>query len=147
MSTSGNGNRRMEAHAFSPGDSATSPRPPPPSPPPPRALQSCGPIWGTMPETASRLRGRIERILAVAQGRGRPTRTGINPATWSGPSSSVILPAKSKLKPVEHHPALPHAEVPALMGELVARVLTAPGVVASRHSPLRFLILTAAPHQ
>ena len=95
-------------------------------------LQILRPIWGTMPETASRLRGRIERILAVAKVEdGDPDRH--NPATWSG-HLKVILPAKSKLKPVEHHPALPHAEVPALMGELVARVLTAPGVVASRHS-------------
>ena len=92
------------------------------------------PIWVTMPVTASRLRGRIELILDYAKARGH--RTGENPARWKG-GLKAILPAPSKVARVEHHAALPVADVPAFMSELRAKELTAARA-------LEFTILTAA---
>jgi hypothetical protein len=61
-------------------------------------------IWLTKPETASRLRGRIERILDFAK--TRTWRSGENPAAWKG-NLALTLPARSKVRKVEHHAALP----------------------------------------
>ena len=61
------------------------------------------PIWKTTTETASRLRGRIETVLdyaIVKQMRPQP-----NPAAWKG-NLSVLLPPKSSVASVSHHPAL-----------------------------------------
>jgi integrase len=73
------------------------------------------PIWSTKPETASRVRGRIESILDWATARGY--RQGDNPARWRG-HLQRLLPARSKVAPVEHHAALPYAEMPAFMTTL-----------------------------
>ena len=62
------------------------------------------PIWSTKAETASRLRGRIEVILDWARVHGY--RTGENPARWRG-HMDKLLPARSKVKKVKHHAALP----------------------------------------
>ena len=69
------------------------------------------PIWTTKNETATRLRGRLESIIdwSVVSG----YRTGNNPATWKG-NLSHLLPTISKRQRVEHHPAMPYAQVPAL---------------------------------
>jgi integrase len=67
------------------------------------------PIWYTKTETASRLRGRIEWILASAT--TRRLRTGLNPAAWRG-HLETILPKPAKIAPVKHHPALPYKEIP-----------------------------------
>jgi integrase len=91
------------------------------------------PIWTTKPETASRLRGRIERVLSSSKVRG--LRSGENPALWRGHLSDV-LPARKKLSR-GHHKALPYAELPAFMTKLRAR----PAVAARA---LEFAILTAA---
>jgi integrase len=92
------------------------------------------PIWQTKPETASRVRGRIESILDWATVRGY--RKGENPARWRG-HLDKLLPARAKVRKVEHHRALPYAE----MRSFVAALREQEGV-ASR--ALEFLILTAA---
>jgi integrase len=91
------------------------------------------PIWATKPETASRLRGRIESILDWAKVRGY--REGENPARWRG-HMDKLLPPSSKVRKVEHHAALPYAELP---GFLVA-LREHQGIVARA---LEFTILTA----
>ncbi len=96
-------------------------------------LQILEPIWGEKPETASRLRGRLETILDAAKARGY--REGENPARWRG-HIAQILPARAKLTR-GHHPALPYDRVPAFVLALSKRPATA-GLV------LEFAILTAA---
>lgn len=91
-------------------------------------------IWKDKPETASRLRGRIESILDWATVRG--LRRGENPARWRGHLDS-LLPARSKVRAVEHHAALPYDEV----GSFVQSLHEQTGVAALA---LEFLILTAA---
>ncbi len=73
------------------------------------------PIWREKPETASRLRGRIEAVLDYATARG--WRTGENPARWRGHLAN-LLPARGKIARVEHHAALPWREMGAFMAEL-----------------------------
>jgi Arm DNA-binding domain len=66
-------------------------------------LEILEPIWTRIPETAGRVRGRVENILAWA--RVRKLREGDNPARWRGHLDHV-LPALSKLRRVKHHAAL-----------------------------------------
>jgi hypothetical protein len=73
------------------------------------------PIWTTKPETGSRLRGRIETILNWAKVRGY--REGENPARWKG-HLDQLLPAKSKVRRVQHHAAMPYADVPEFLTAL-----------------------------
>lgn len=74
-------------------------------------------IWSTKPETASRLRGRIERVLDAAKAKG--FRSGENPARWRG-HLDHLLPKRQKLTR-GHHAALPFEKVPAFVAELRAR--------------------------
>ena len=97
-------------------------------------LKVLEPIWTTKPETASRLRGRIESILDFAKVRGY--RDGENPARWRG-HLDKLLPARSKVRQVEHHAALPYAELAAFLASLREQE----GIAARA---LEFLILTAA---
>jgi integrase len=76
------------------------------------------PIWAAKPETASRLRGRIERILDAAKAEG--LREGDNPAAWKGNLGTRYSP-KSKLREVRHHAALPWQQIPDFMAKLRAR--------------------------
>ena len=92
------------------------------------------PLWTTKPETASRLRGRIERVLDWAKVRG--FRVGENPARWRG-HLDHLLPTRSRVRKVEHHAALPYAELPSFLLALRERQ----GVAARA---LEFAILTAA---
>jgi integrase len=92
------------------------------------------PIWSTKPETAGRVRGRIESILDWATARGY--RQGENPARWRG-HLAKLLPARSQVRKVQHHAALPYAELPTFMAELRQQ----DGVAARA---LEFTILTAA---
>ena len=92
------------------------------------------PIWVKTPETASRVRGRVEAILDYA--RARKMRTGDNPARWRG-NLAELLPAARKVARVVHHPALPWGEVAAFLAAMEAHR----GMAA--HA-LRFAILTAA---
>ena len=97
-------------------------------------LKVLEPIWTKKPETASRVRQRIENILDFAKVRGH--RDGENPARWRG-HLDKLLPAPSKVRATVHHAALPYAELPAFLASLRARE-----AVAAR--ALEFLILTAA---
>ena len=92
------------------------------------------PIWTTKTETASRLRGRLEWILAAAT--TRKLRAGINPALWRG-FLQTILPAPNKIKRVEHHKALPYRKVATLIADL--REIATIGALA-----LEFTILNAS---
>lgn len=92
------------------------------------------PLWSEKPETASRLRGRIESILDWAAVRGY--RQGENPARWRG-HLDQLLPRKTKVRRVEHFTALGHQDIAAFMAELRAQE----GVSARA---LEFAILTAA---
>ena len=73
------------------------------------------PIWDKKTETASRLRGRLEWILAAATTKG--LRSGMNPALWRG-LLETILPSPKKIKKVKHHEALPYLAIPAFMARL-----------------------------
>ena len=91
------------------------------------------PIWQTKSETASRLRGRIERVLDAAKARG--LRSGENPARWRG-HLSLLLSKRQKLTR-GHHRALDYKNVPEFLRELQSRN-------GSSRWALEFLILTAA---
>ena len=73
------------------------------------------PIWTAKPETAGRVRGRIEVILDWAKVRGY--RAGENPARWRG-HLDKLLPPRSKVRRVEHHAALPYAKLPGFLVSL-----------------------------
>ncbi len=81
------------------------------------------PIWKTKTETATRVRGRIEKVLDYAT--VRKYRTGENPARWKG-HLEQLLPAPGKIAKVEHHRALP---VDA-MGAFMAQLRKQPGTAA-----------------
>lgn len=97
-------------------------------------LRVLRPIWSKVPETANRLRNRIEAILDHAH--ALKWRHGDNPARWRG-NLKELLPAPSKLAPERPQPALPWHQVPAFMRALEQRR----GMAALA---LRFAILTAA---
>jgi integrase len=92
------------------------------------------PIWHEKPETASRVRGRAERVLDWCRARGY--RQGENPFRWRN-NLSLVYPAKTKVRPVKHHAAVAIDKMPALY----ARLRKAEGMAALA---LRFLILTGA---
>jgi integrase-like protein/Arm domain-containing DNA-binding protein len=92
------------------------------------------PVWSEKPETASRLRGRIESVLDWAGARGY--RQGDNPARWRG-HLDKLLPARAKVRKVKHHSALPYSELPIFLVKLREQ-----NGVAAR--ALEFTILTAA---
>jgi integrase len=78
-------------------------------------MQILEPLWAVRPETARRLRQRIEAILDWARARGM--RDGENPARWKG-HLDKLLPKISKVRKVKHHAALPYAELPGFMQAL-----------------------------
>ena len=96
-------------------------------------LDCLQPIWLSKPETASRVRGRIERVLDAARAKG--LRQGDNPARARG-HLLILLPKRDKVQ-VKHHPALPFDKVSAFMVELRRRS-------ESAARALEFAILTAA---
>jgi integrase len=91
------------------------------------------PIWTTKAETASRVRGRIEKVLDAAKAKG--FREGENPARWRG-HLDHLLPKRPKLTR-GHHGAMPYEEVAAFIGRLRERDSLAP-------KALELCILTAA---
>jgi integrase len=97
-------------------------------------LKVLTPIWQTKTESASRIRGRIERVLSFAT--VQRWRTGPNPAQWRG-HLQLMLPPRSKVQPVKHYEALDWREAPAFMAKLRAQ-----DTVGAR--ALEFAILTAA---
>ncbi|MBD1549781.1 site-specific integrase [Roseibium aggregatum] len=90
------------------------------------------PLWQTKPETAHRLRGRIERVLNAAKVKG--LRSGENPAAWRG-HLELLLPKRAKLTR-GHFAALPYTDIPAFIRDLKRRE----GLAARA---LEFLILGA----
>jgi integrase len=98
-------------------------------------LASLQPIWMTKPETASRVRGRIERVLDAAKARGLLPRDTSNPARWKG-HMDCLLPKQPTLSR-GHHAALPYKDAPAFMKQLRER-----SALAARC--LEYTILTAA---
>ena len=96
-------------------------------------LKVLHPLWGTVPETASRIRGRIENVLDAAKAQG--LFTGENPARWKG-HLKAVLPARQRISR-GHHAALPYDSAPAFMAQLreVQNSLAA--------KALEFCILTA----
>jgi len=93
------------------------------------------PIWTKKPETASRVRGRVETILNAARALGHTDENRANPARWRG-HLDQLLPKQPTLSR-GNHAALPYADVPAFM----QRLKDAPGAASKA---LAFLILTAA---
>ncbi len=93
------------------------------------------PIWASKPETASRLRGRIESVLNAARARGLIPDERANPARWRG-HLDHLFPRRTKLSR-GHHAALPWQEAPAFLQRLRERE-------ASAARALEFAILTAA---
>jgi hypothetical protein len=93
------------------------------------------PIWREKPETASRLRGRIEPVLDYVTARG--WRTGENPARWRGHVDN-LLPARVNIARVEHHAALPWRELGAFMADL-AKPIFDTCVVRGRYKSLNSL--------
>jgi integrase len=92
------------------------------------------PMWSNKPETASRLRGRMQAILDWATVRGY--RQGENPARWRG-HLDKLLPARARVRKVKHHAALAYEELPNFMAALSRER----GIAARA---LEFLILTTA---
>ncbi len=97
-------------------------------------LAVLSPIWAEKPETASRVRQRVEAVLDYAT--AIEARQGANPARWRG-HLDRLLPQTSKVRPVVHYPALDWRLIPELMAELALR--QGHGARA-----LAFVILTAA---
>ena len=101
---------------------------------PPSSCKVLEPIWTEKPETASRVRGRIEAVLELGQGarlpRGRESRR------CGAVISISLLPSKRKVRRVEHHAALPFRDIGALMAKLRAEATTSARA-------LEFMILTA----
>jgi integrase len=91
------------------------------------------PLWNAKLETASRLRGRIERVLDAAKAQG--LRSGENPARWRG-HLDQLLPKRQRLTR-GHHAAMSYADVPTFLAKLQSREATAARA-------LEFAILTAA---
>ena len=99
-------------------------------------LSVLSPIWTKTPETASRLRGRIERVLAAAQVAGHIDPDKPNPARWRGWLDHMLANPK-KLGERGHHEAMDWRDVPAFMAKLAVVDTTAARA-------LEFLILTAS---
>lgn len=97
-------------------------------------VQILSPLWTSKTETATRLRARLEAILAWATASGY--RKGDNPARWKG-NLDAVLAKPGKVTKVKHHAALPIDHIQGFVGELRSRE----GMAARA---LEFLILTAA---
>ena len=99
-------------------------------------LRVLEPLWAKVPETASRLRARIEAVLASAQVAGHIDPDRPNPARWKGWLDQK-LPNPKKIGARGNHAAMPYADLPAFM----ARLSGTPGTPAQA---LTFTVLTAA---
>jgi integrase len=98
-------------------------------------LRVLKPLWTSVPETAARLRGRIETVLDSARALGHIDENRANPARWRG-HLDKLLPKRHRLTR-GHHPAMPYADVSAFMSKLKET----PGSAAKA---LQFVILAAA---
>lgn len=102
-----------------------------------RVIQVLDPIWLTKTETATRVRSRLELVLDFGTARG--LRDGPNPARWRG-NLDAALPKPANVAKVQHHPAVPVADVAAVMA-VMARLRQQQGVGARAQE---FTLLTAA---
>jgi integrase len=98
-------------------------------------LRILKPIWTTKPETASRLRGRLEAVLGWAAAKGY--RDGANPAQWRGGALEHLLPPQGRVKRIQPRKATPWRDVPALVATL--RLMDSVSAAA-----LLFTLLTAS---
>ncbi|QDM22209.1 DUF4102 domain-containing protein [Tardiphaga sp. vice352] len=96
-------------------------------------LRTLRPIWSEKPETASRTRMRIERVLDAARANG--FRTGENPARWKGHLDALLAPRQKLSR--GHHAAMPYKDVPKFLAGLRANI-------SLSNLALEFAILTAA---
>ncbi|NDD13928.1 MAG: integrase, partial [Betaproteobacteria bacterium] len=85
---------------------------------PVHVLEVLRPIWTIKNETATRLRERIEKVIAASD--AQAGRQRLNPARWKG-NIDAMLPAPGKVAKVEHHAALPYKQLPAFMQALAGR--------------------------
>lgn len=99
----------------------------------PHVLDALAPLWARAPETASRLRGRIERVMAAAKAKGY--YSGENPARWRD-NLKELLPVRTRASR-GHFAAMAYAAVPAFMKDLRA-------IDAMARLALDLTILTAA---
>src|SRR5829696_2340987 len=97
-------------------------------------LKALEPIWTTKPETAGRVRGRVEAVLDWAK--ARDYRDGENPARWRG-HLDKLLPNRRKVRSVRNHPAMPYSDLLVFMAALRSRQ-------SASARALEFAILTAA---
>ncbi|QBX39023.1 site-specific integrase [Brevundimonas sp. S30B] len=95
-------------------------------------LSALRPIWTKSPETATRIRARIERVLDAAKARG--LREGENPARWRGHLDNLLSRTRRKKG---HHAAMPYGDVPDFLKALATRD-------SISAEALRFLIFTVA---
>lgn len=100
-----------------------------------QVLQVLEPIWLTIPESASRLRGRLERILSWAKVQGY--REGDNPACWRG-HLQELLPQRTAVRAIKHHAALPHVEIAQFL-----RALDTHGEASASALALKLTVLSA----
>jgi integrase len=105
----------------------------------PLVLKVLQPIWNEKPETAGRVRGRIESVLGWATTSGY--RQGNNPARWRGHLEN-LLPAKAKVRTVKHHRALAYVEMLEFLAKVRQLREEHPGDVTA--AALTFVILTGA---
>jgi integrase len=98
-------------------------------------VKCLGPIWYSKAETAAKTRGYIEAVLDFAGVKGWRDKAQ-NPAAWKGNLEHLGLRARRDFASVEHHPAMPYAELPAFFAELRKRE-----AVAARG--IELIILTA----
>jgi integrase len=107
----------------------------------PMVLRILQPIWSKKPETAKRVRGRIEQVLDAAKVQG--LRDGDNPARWRG-HLAITLPSPTSVRPVKHHAALAWRDLPGFVADLrerdgvAARALLFAILCASRSGEVRF---------
>lgn len=99
-------------------------------------LSALKPYWNSRPDTARRIRGGIERVLDAAKSRGHIQSPWENPARWRGHLENLL---RAPPRVVNHHRALPYAELPALMSRLRERADESMAVLA-----LQWTILTVA---
>jgi integrase len=93
------------------------------------------PIWRVKSDTAAAVRMRVEAVLSYGYVHSTLPRPPFNPAVWRG-NLDVLLPQLSRIKKVQHHPAMQYRDIPAFMAKLVAADTV-------RAKAMQFLILNA----
>jgi hypothetical protein len=105
-------------------------------------LQVLQPIWNTKTVTATRVRGRIEKILNWAAVHGYRPKTS-NPAVWAG-NLEHVLPRPGKIHRPKNLPAMPYDHVAGFMAKLRAFAPTAPARIRGAIYAIEFAVLTAS---